>query len=43
VAPLASESLSLGQGHALHPEVLEDFLDVIEFERLEDCHNQLHF
>jgi 2,3-bisphosphoglycerate-dependent phosphoglycerate mutase len=42
VAPLAPKSLGLGQGHPLHPEVLQDFFDVIEFERLEDSNYQLH-
>jgi len=43
VPSLASETLGLGQGHALHPEVLQGLLDVVELERLEHCHDQFHF
>ena len=42
VTPLTPEPLSLGQGHPLDPEVLQDLLDVIELERLEDSYHELH-
>jgi hypothetical protein len=42
MATLAAEALGLGEGHALDAERLEGLFDLIEFEGLEDCHDQLH-
>ena len=42
VAPLAAEALRLGEGHALDPKGLQGLLDLVELERLEHRHDQLH-
>src|SRR5579884_3510600 len=42
VAPLPAEPLGLGQGHPLHARGGEGLFDLVELERLDDGHDQLH-
>src|SRR5262249_31374206 len=42
VTPLAPEPLHVRDGQALHAEVLHGVLDVVDLERLDDAHDELH-
>src|SRR3954452_4153849 len=42
VAPLAAETLGLRDGHALHTEAAQRFLDVVDLEGLDDGGDELH-
>ncbi len=42
VAALAPEALHVGHGETVHTEVLERVLHVVELERLDDAHDELH-
>src|SRR5512132_1894206 len=42
VSALAAEPLDVGDGQALHPEVLDGVLHVVDLERLDDAHDELH-
>src|SRR4029450_7980871 len=42
VPALTAEPLDVGDREALHPEVLDGVLHVVDLERLDDAHDELH-
>src|SRR6266540_1078797 len=42
VPALAAETLDVGDGETLHTEVLDGVLHVVDLERLDDAHDELH-
>ena len=43
MAALSAESLYLGHGDSLNPDVRDGLADIVELERFDDCGDEFHF